>query len=272
MSDAPAPVQETRQSTPVRIVARVGLVARAVFYLLLAYLAGAIAAGWDKDGRQVNANGALATVADTGIGLAALWVAAIGFAMFGVIRIAGAIGDRDVGRLRRLGTAGQGVFYLFLAFATVMFLLGRRETGSEQQHESTTARLLNEPAGRWLVGAVGAVVVAVCLYQLWVAVSRRFTDSLRTEEMSPVTRRLTRVVGIAGIVARAAIVAPVGVFLVLAAVTAEPGEARGLDAYLAELSTTAGGRVLVWTVAAGFVVFAVYTLFEVRYRNVGAGE
>jgi hypothetical protein len=174
--------------------------------------------------------------------------------------------------VRRLTTAGQGLFYLAMAAATVMFLLGRRQTGSEQQHEGVTARLLDETAGRWLVAGVGAVILGVCLWQLWVAASNGFSDSLRTEHMSPGTRRLSWIVGAAGIAARAAIVAPIGVLLLLAAVSAKPGRARGLDAYLAQLSTTPAGRALVWSVAAGLAVFAGYTLLEVRYRKVDSGE
>jgi hypothetical protein len=255
-----------------RLGARLGLLARAVFYALLAYLAAAVAGGWNRDGRQANANGALAAVAGGGSGRLALLAGAVGFAAFGAMRVAGAVGDHSVGRLRRLTTVGQGLFYVAMAATTAMFLLGRRQTGSEQQHQGTTARLLSEPAGRWLVAAISVAVLGVCLWQVWVAVSQGYTDSLRTEQMSSGTRRLARFVGAAGIAARAAIVAPVGIFLLLAAISAEPRRARGLDAYLAELATTTGGRALVWTAAAGFLVFAVYTLLEVRYRNVHAGD
>jgi uncharacterized protein DUF1206 len=78
-------------------------------------------------------------------------------------------------------------------------------------------------------------------------------------------------VGAAGIAGRAATIVPVGVFLVLAAVSADPGRARGLDAYLDELRRTGPGQALVWTVAAGLTIFACYTLLEARYRNVHAG-
>jgi hypothetical protein len=266
------PTHRARHSTGLRALARLGLLARSGFYAVLAYLAAAVAGGWDLDGRQANANGALAAVAQTTLGRLALVAAAVGFAGFGVMRIAGAWGDRGPERLRRLTTAGQGVFHLGMAAATTMFLLGRRQTGSEQQHEGTTGRLLGQPLGPWLVAAVGLTVLAVCLWQFRVAATTHFSDSLRTEDMSRRTHRVTLLVGAAGIAGRAAAIAPVGIFLLLAALSADSRQARGLDAYLAELSGTGPGQALVWTVAAGFATFAAYTLLEAKYRNVHAGE
>jgi hypothetical protein len=51
-----------------------------------------------------------------------------------------------------------------------------------------------------------------------------------------------------------------------------PAPARGLDQYLAELTRHPVGRGVVWLVAAGFLTFAGYTLIEIRYRAVDAGD
>ena len=56
-------VESVRQSATLDRLARAGLVARGVFYLLLAYLGGHVAQTGAGGARQANANGALATVA-----------------------------------------------------------------------------------------------------------------------------------------------------------------------------------------------------------------
>jgi hypothetical protein len=274
-------------------MARLGLVARAGFYLLLAGLAvnllvgvsrgqGGVQAGGQGGGQaggqgggqaagQANANGALTQVAHAPVGFGLLAGAALGFAVFGIVRISGAVADREHGRLRRVSTAGQGVLYLTMGAATTSFLLGSRGTGSEEQQRSTAAKVIALPFGRVLLAVVGLVVLGMCAWQVVVAVRGHFADSLKGEEMGRRTRRLTLVTARIGIPARALAVAPVGVFLLVAAVRADARQAKGLDALLLEASRNALGRVLVVLAAAGFVVFAVYSLLEARYRQVSSG-
>jgi hypothetical protein len=254
----------------VRGVARLGLVARAVFYLLLAGLAVNLLLG-ARGGEQTNANGALSQVAAAPVGLALLTGAALGFAVFGVVRVAAAVRDHRLGRLRRTSTAGQGLLYVAMAAGTAAFVLGSRSTGSEQQQRDTATRLIALPFGRVLLAAAGVVVLAMCAWQVVVAVRGHFADSLSDERMGEGARRATVLTARIGIPARAAAVAPVGVFLVVAALRADPREAKGLDALLLEASGTPVGRLLVGLAAAGFVVFAVYSLLEARYRQVSSG-
>ncbi len=254
----------------VRGVARLGLVARAVFYLLLAGLAVNLLLG-ARGGEQTNANGALSQVAAAPVGLALLAGAALGFAVFGVVRVAAAVRDHRLGRLRRTSTAGQGLLYVAMAAGTAAFVLGSRSTGSEQQQRDTATRLIALPFGRVLLAAAGVVVLAMCAWQVVVAVRGHFADSLSDERMGEGARRATLLTARIGIPARAAAVAPVGVFLVVAALRADPREAKGLDALLLEASGTPVGRLLVGLAAAGFVVFAVYSLLEARYRQVSSG-
>jgi Domain of Unknown Function (DUF1206) len=264
---------------PVRVVARLGLVARGLFYLLLAGLAVNVLAGSGGGSGsaqggasgQANANGALTQVAQAPVGFALLAVAALGFVVFALVRIGGVLTDHRHGVLRRLSTAGQALLYLVMAAITSSFLLGRRTTGSEEQQRSTAARLISTPYGRPLLAAIGLVVFAMCVWQLVVAARGDFADTLRDDRMGRVARRLTMLTARIGIPARALAIMPIGVFLVVAAVRSDPGQAKGLDAVLFELSRTTAGRLLGILVAGGFAVFAVYSLFEARYRQVSSG-
>ncbi len=259
----------------VRGVARLGLVARAGFYLLLAGLAVnllvGVGNGQGQGDGEANANGALTQVVRAPVGFVLLAGAALGFAVFGVVRIAGAVRDHRHGRLRRVSTAGQGLVYLGMAAATTSFVLGSRGTGSEQQQRSTVARVIGLPFGRALLAVIGLVVLGMCAWQVVVAVRGHFTDGLVDEEMGERARLATLLTARIGIPARALAIAPVGLFLLVAAARADPEQAKGLDALLLEASRNPVGRILVVLAAAGFVVFAVYSLLEARYRQVSAG-
>lgn len=265
-------LRRLRGSTLLKSAARVGLVARATFYLLLAALtAQLLMGGPPRSGRQANANGAFSEVAQSSGGLLLLVGAAIGFLAFGIVRLAGALTDDRLGRLRRLSTAGQGVVYLGVAGASASFLLGRHATGSEQQQRRTAGAVLELPGGRLLVVAAGLVVLSVCCWQLTVAVKGHFVDTLHTEQMGRTARGLTLLTARVGIPARAVAFAPVGVFLVVAGARSDPGQAKGIDALLLELAHTGWGRVAAVLMAAGFVVFAAYSFLEARFRQVSSG-
>ena len=265
-------VQRVRSSEFVRRLARLGLVARALFYLLLAYLAAAVAGGWATDDRQANANGALTTVAQTSLGRVLLIAAAVGFFGFALARLSGALGDHRIGRFRRLTTAAQAAFYLAMAVTTMLFVLGRTSTGSSQQAATTTAAVLQQPWGRLTLAVVGGAVVIVCSWQIRLALQGGFADSLRLRDMSPRTQQAAQVVGRVGIIARALAVLPVGALLVVAAQTDQARQAKDLDQVLVALHESTVGNAVVWTVAAGFTVFALYSLIEVPYRRTHAGD
>jgi hypothetical protein len=265
-------VQRVRSSDFVRRLARLGLFARALFYLLLAYLAATVAGGWATSGRQANANGALTTVAQTGFGRVALIAAAAGFLGFAIARFSGALGDHRIGRFRRLTTAAQATFYLAMSVTTMLFVLGRTSTGSSEQAATTTAAVLRQPWGRVMLVVVGGAVVIVCCWQVRLALQGGFADSLRLRDMGRRTQQAAQVVGRVGIIARALAVLPVGALLVVAALTDQARQAKDLDQVLVALHESTAGNAAVWAVATGFTVFALYSLLEVPYRRTHAGN
>ena len=203
----------------------------------------------------------------------ALAGAAIGFAAFGLIRLVGAYGDASTGRFRRLTTAGQAFFYLVMAATTALFLLGRHATGSAQQQHATTVSLLHHPLGRAaLVGGGG-----------------RHRGRLRVADLDRAARRVRRQHGDPGREprhppghqpgsARSASwrvrrsPRPSAPSWSSPRCASQPGAAKDLDQLLAGLNRSALGHALVWVIAAGFLVFAGYSLLESRYRTVHAGD
>lgn len=261
-----------RHSRAARLAARGGLFARSVLYLVLAYLASAVAWGQGSGGTQANANGALTEVAAQPAGRFVLVLAGLGFLSFGLMRLAGAYGDRSVRRFRRLTTAGQAVFYLGMSLTTAVYLAGDRATGSSQQQDSTAMLLVGTPAGRIALVGAGVIVVVVCLWQLRLAVQGGFADSLDLPGSGGLLYATAQTVARVGIMARALAVLPLGALMILAAVRDRADTARDLDQLLGDLNRDPVGHVLVWVVAVGFFVFSLYSLLETRYREVHAGN
>jgi hypothetical protein len=61
---------------------------------------------------------------------------------------------------------------------------------------------MQHPAGRWLVGIVGLVVVIIGLALVGQGARRRFMKYLWTSQMSPKTRRAVEFLGVIGTIAR----------------------------------------------------------------------
>ncbi|MEU6406640.1 DUF1206 domain-containing protein [Streptomyces sp. NPDC046985] len=253
------------------VAARAGLTARGVIYLLVGVLALRVAFG---DGsHQADRGGALATIAQQPFGDVLLWALGIGVAGMALWRLSevvfGSAGpDGDKAGKRALA-AVRCVFYVSVAWSVLSFAAGYGGSrSSDKQSRDLTAQAMGLPAGQWLVGAVG---VGVALAGVWVgvqAVRRKYRDKLRLGEMSQNTRRLVDVTGVGGGLARGLIFATAGVFAVRAAVEYQPKQAKGMDDTLRSFAGTPAGPWLLVLVAAGLMLFGLFSFALARWRRV----
>jgi hypothetical protein len=248
-------------------VGRIGLGGRTLFYLLLVYLTASIAVDGSIS-RQDNAHGALEIASSSTFGKVAIGGIALGFVLFGVARLYCAVRIKKMSRWQRATTYVQGLFYIGLAYVPASFLAGNSQAGSEQQQHRTAAKLLDLPAGQEITFAVGLVFVGVCVYQIVTVVKRDFADGLELEGTPGWVRRLVMRAGMIGIVARAIVFLPIGVFFMVAAVQFDPNHADGLDAELLSLARHQWGTIALAVVAAGLAAFVVFSALETRYRTV----
>jgi len=255
------------------ITARVGLCARGVIYVLVGVLAVQIGFGGGS-GKEAERSGAVRTIGEQPFGRVLLWALVVGLAAMALWRLSeAAFGQRVTGGdkwTRRLGSLGLAVFYAVICVGVVQTVLVGGSSGSRSGNQTSkeyTARVLNWPGGRVLVGVVGAVLVIVGVVMVVRAAMRRFEKNLQAGEMSPTTRRVVALVGIVGGVACGAVAAVAGLFIVLAAVKFDPSRAKGLDETLRSFADTPAGPVLLIAAAVGFVLFGLYSFCEARWRK-----
>ena len=129
-----------------------------------------------------------------------------------------------------------------------------------------TAKLMQAPAGRWLVAAVGIAVIGAGIAQMvkgWKETFRKYLSA------GPDTMRWAAPVGRWGLIVKGVVFLIIGGFLILAAVQADPSEARGLGGALDAVRSQPFGRVLLGLVAVGLIFFAAYSAIEARFRRIG---
>ena len=250
---------------------RIGHVAKAASYALIAVLALQVAFG--NRGQTSDREGVLREVASQSFGTFALWALAVGFAAYAFWQFVRAALDRSgdgtdtKGLAKRAQHAVIGVIYVASAAAAVSLAQGS-SSGSGGNERAETARVLEWPGGQWIVGIVGVALAAYGVANVWKAKTQKFRKDLDEGRMSPTMRTWSTRSGVLGHAARGTVFAMVGFFLAKAAVEYDPDEAIGIDGALAKLADQSYGMVLLALVAAGLLAYAVFCLVQARYRRV----
>lgn len=254
-------------------LARAGLVAKGASFAIVAVLAIKLAIG--HGGKATSREGALHTLAGESFGVVVLILLAIGFAAYAIWRFVeawAAPGEDAKKWAKRAGSIGRGLIYAALAYSTVKLLVGAGQSSPQNERARETAQtLFSWPAGTWLVGIAGAIVIGVGLWNFYRGLARKFEKRWRTGEMSPTARRWASRVGAVGHVARGVVFGLIGVFVIKAALEYDPKDAIGLDGALQKLAAATYGPYLLGLTAAGLLAYGIYCLVDARYRDVSAG-
>jgi hypothetical protein len=251
-----------------RALARAGLVARGVIYILIGWLAVEVAIGHSS--RRPNQQGALQLLAGKSYGLVTLWLLGAGFAAYALWRLSeAAFGVTGEGRRAgpRLKSLIRAVVYAFLSFLTFQVIAGAAGSQTRKQQDLTST-VLHQAGGQWIVGILGLAIVIAGLTLVAEGIRRRFMKYLRIGEMSKKTRQMVKTLGMIGTTARGVVFAIVGALIMDAAVTFSPQKSGGLDKALLTLRHQAFGQFLLLITALGVLIFGVYGLCEARWRRV----
>ena len=236
---------------------RLGFAARGIMYLLIGYLALRL-------GRTEDGAGSLAYLTSAG-GRAMLAVLAIGFAGYGLWRLAEAAldseghGDDAKGMAVRAGGAASGLIHLALTVLTLRLAFTDRAGGGGDSLEEGAATVLAWPGGALLLFAAAVLLLATGLYQLLKGVR---LDFLRHLEPTAAHRSWVAWLGRAGYRARGVVFLAMALLMWRAGGEADAGEAGGMGQALDVLPPS-----LRWAIAAGLLLFGLFSLVEARFRR-----
>lgn len=253
-----------------RALARFGLASRAIIYLTLAVLMVELAVT-GRNG-ETDQGGALRDLGATTIGTILLGVFAAGALCYSAWRWSeAAFGARwaHLSAADRTKAFVEGACYL--PFGVMAFAVAgghQRRAKQAGTYRSVSAHVMQTGAGQLLVGAVGVVIVLVGCYLISEGPRRSFADNLDLSDASKATRRLTLVSGVVGSVTRGAVFALAGVLVVVAAATATPSKAGGIDSALRAVAHVPFGRFVLVLGAIGIAAFGVFAIAEARWRKV----
>lgn len=259
----------TRPGRWVERLARFGYATKGVVYVVVGILAVGVATG--MGGRATDQQGALQAIGTQPFGRLLLGLIAVGLAGYALWRLFQAVADPDRegrdarGIARRSGHGVAALGYGALAFTAGQLALA---SGGGSSPQDWTATLLSQPFGQVLVAGVGAAVAGYGLFQMYQAYEAEFREYLNLGQMSDREETWITHGGRFGLAARGIVFGIVGVFLIQAAVSFNPNEARGLGGALQELVRQPFGPWVLGVVAFGLVAYGILMLALARYRRI----
>lgn len=248
-------------------LARGGLTARGVIYILIGWVAILVAFG---NSHEADQRGALELLAKNPLGAVLLWLLGIGFAAYALWRFSEAatgVAGEGTGAGPRLKSLVRGAIYAGFAVITFSVINGTSKSQAGQEKD-LTATAMRHTGGQVAVAIVGAAIVIAGLALAAEGLRKKFVKYLATSQMSARTREVVIRLGMVGTTVRGLVFALAGALVIDAAVTHKPSKAGGLDKALLTLRDQPFGQVLLVVAAIGLIIFGVYGLCEAKWRKV----
>ena len=252
-------------------LARLGYASKALIYAIVGSLA--IAAALGRGGRITDTSGALRVILRNPAGRLVLLILAVGLCGYALWRVLDAIRDPDhhgtdvKGLVTRIGNGVRAVIYGGLGIEAFRLFrgLGGSSSGEAQMW---TARIMDVPAGVWIVAIGGAIVAVYGVSEIIAGFRGGYS---RTLDLSPVASHLRTVaeaISRFGIGARGVIITVLGTFLVRAGLQRDPSEAQGTRDSMLQIADIADGIWILGLVGAGLLAYAFDQALHARYRRI----
>ena len=261
--DAKRHARKATRNPVFRISARAGFIASGLVQLVVGVIAIEIALHHSKS--SADQSGALGDLARAPGGPVLLWVVTIGsFALALWLVVSGALAtgkDTKSEWGHRLRDWGKGIVYLAIGFTALTFARGGTSSSTHSAQKGS-ADVLKLPGGPVLLGIVGLGVIVLGVFLIYRGVAKKFVESIRVP--SGTAGRATVALGQVGYAARGVAIGVVGVLFVVAAFTADPQKASGLDGALKAFAALPFGAVLLVVIGLGWIASGVYTVLRAR--------
>ena len=259
----------------VKRFAKIGLVAKGIVYCIVGTLAfmaafnigGETAQGADKQG-------VFRTILEQPFGQIMLGLVAIGLLFYAFWRIIQALKDTEnkgndlKGMGRRIGYLFSGIIYGALAFYAAQLVMGDDQSQGGDSRQTLAQKLLEQPYGKWLAGAVAVGIILVGLNQIYRGWSGKYKKQVQSAGRKHEADVAMIRAGKFGYVARGIVWIITGYLFMRAALYSNPQEAGGTSSAFQFLEEASYGPFLLGAVAIGLVCYGVFMFMRAKYQPI----
>ncbi|WP_026551632.1 DUF1206 domain-containing protein [Arthrobacter sp. H20] len=259
--------EDVSDSKAFEIAARAGYIAAGLLHLLIGVIALRVAMGGSGSADQ---SGAISALGNGPGGSLLLWACSIGSIALALFMLSevffGAHGMKDSDKLKfRAKNAAKGVTYGVIGGTFATYAAGGSSDSSEST-QNVSASLMSNPAGSFLLIAVGAAVMVVGGYFIYSGVTRKFRENLSGLPGKGAGTAVVRL-GMIGYVAKGAALLVLGLLFIVATLQNDPEESTGLDGALKSLQGQPYGAWILGVIAVGLIAYGVFMVIRSRYQK-----
>lgn len=261
----------TRNMTP---IARAGLTAKGVVYVLLGALAFMAAFGINgKSSKNTSKTGVFDFIYDQPAGTALLWIVIAGLVCYLVWRLIQAFadsekkGDDPKGLLVRGRYLFSGLVYGSLAFSAFKMVVYRKKDSGDRSQEAAQG-LLSQPMGQWLVGLAAVILLGVGLYQIYYGLSEKYRKHVNKHVPAAAKGTLLGA-GKLGYIARGVVWLLFSYLFFQAAISANSAEAGDTSKAFSMLSHNTYGPYFLALIGIGLILYGMFNFIRARYEEFG---
>jgi hypothetical protein len=246
---------------------RVGMVAYGIVHLTIAWLGIQLAFG--NHSGSASRNGALNQLAQQPFGRIVVWVVAIGMFLLVLWKLLEAFIDSTLedGAKKVLKPAtniGKAIVYGTLGVSAVHVAMGSK---SKSKTSDYTAKLMDQPFGRWLVGIVGLAIIGYGAYLAYRGWSEKFLEHLDPQGRSGDAGKAYKLFGKLGYIAKGIAIAVIGVLFGYAAIDHKAKKSGGLDQALHKVLHQPFGPVLLFVISVGIGCYGLFCFARARHLS-----
>lgn len=227
-----------------------------------------------SSGETVGSSGALKTIAEQPFGRILLPVLAFCLMGYVVWRFIQAFLDpehndsRDASDIaRRLSYACSGLVYTGVAYSAVGILKSSGEEDGKTAQQ-WAFEIMQQPFGRWLVGAGGLTFFGIGCYYFYRAIKAEFRKRFKLHHMNDATKLWATIAGRVGIAARGVVYVVIGIFGLRAAWNFDSEMIKTTEEALAVFNNNPTDEWILGTLGVGFIAYGIHMGFQARYRSI----
>jgi hypothetical protein len=246
---------------------RVGMVAYGIVHLTIAWLGIQLAFG-DHSG-AASRNGALKQLAQQPFGEVVVWVVAVGMFLLVIWKLLEAFVDFSVedGAKKALKPASnvfKAIVYGTLGVSAMRVAVGSKSKSNTSDY---TAKLMDQPFGRWLVGLVGLAIIGYGGYLVYRGWTEKFLEHLDARGRSGDAGRAYKMFGKVGYVAKGIAIGVIGVLFLFAAIDHSAKKSGGLDQALHKVLQQPFGPALLFAISVGIGCYGLFCFARARHLS-----
>jgi hypothetical protein len=246
---------------------RVGMVAYGIVHLTIAWLGIQLAFG--NHSGSASRNGALKQLAQQPFGKFVVWVVAVGMFLLVVWKLLEAFIDLTIEDGAKKVVKPVTNVFKAIVYGTLGVSAVHVATGAKSKSKTTdyTAKLMDQPFGRWLVGAVGLAIIGYGIYLAYRGWSEKFLEHLDPEGRSGDSGKAYKLFGKCGYIAKGIAIGVIGVLFVYAAIDHSAKKSGGLDQALHKVLQQPFGPVLLFVISVGIGCYGLFCFARARHLS-----